>query len=132
MSPLSWVLSVKIAITIFAWSIPFLLAPPRLIESLGFKVPEPILFLRLLGVAYAALVVGYVFGLQTSLSGGYPAGVVWVGLVSNGGAFFYLVLNAVSGTWASWGKFARVAMWGSLGATGIITAGLIAFGVWNH
>ena len=132
MSPLSWVLFGKIAVTILAWCIPLLLFPTSLLKSLGFKVPEPILFFRLLGIAYTALVVGYVFGLQTSLRGGYPAGIVWVGIVSNGGAFFYLVLNAVSGTWASWGNFARVVMWSSLVGTGVITAGLITFGVWPN
>ncbi len=132
MSPLSQVLIGKIAVTILVWCIPLLLFPTSLLKWLGFKVPEPILFFKLLGIAYTALVVGYVFGLRTSLRGGYPAGIVWVGIVSNGGAFLYLVLNAVSGTWASWGNIARVAMWSSLVGTGVITAGLITFGVWRN
>ena len=129
MNALSQVLIGKIAFTIVVWCIPLLLFRTRLLKSLGFVVPEPTLFLRLLGMAYAALVVSYAFGLQSSLRGGYPAGVVWVGIVSNGGAFFYLVLNAVCGTWASWGKIAQVIMWVSLVGTGVITAGLITFGV---
>ena len=131
MNPLSLVLIGKIALTI-ALCILLLLFPTSLLKSLGLKVPEPILFFRLLGIAYAALFVGYVFGLQTSLRGGYPAAIVWVGIVSNGGAFLYLVLNAVSGTWASWGIYARAAMWILLVATGVITAGLITFGVWPN
>ncbi len=131
MSPLSWVLIGKIALTI-ALCILLLLFPTSLLKSLGLKVPEPILFFRLLGIAYAALAVGYAFGLQTSRLGGYPAGVVWVGIVSNGGAFLYLVLNAVSGTWAAWGFVAWAVMWSSLVVTGVITAGLITFGVWPN
>ena len=132
MSPLSQVLIFKIVFTIGAWCIPLLLFPTSRFKSLGFKVPEPILYFRLLGIAYTALVVGYVFGLQTSLGGGYPSNIVWVCIVSNGGAFLYLVLNAVSGTWASWENPARVLMWGSLVLTGLITAGLIIFGVWSN
>ena len=83
----------------------------------------------LLGLAYAALVVCYVFGLQASLRGEYPGDVVWVGIVSNGGAFLYLLFNAVSGTWESWGNYAQEMMWVSLVGTGVISFGLITFGV---
>ena len=129
MNPLSQVLILKIALAIVVWGIPLLLVPTNLLVSLGFEFAEPTLFLRLLGMAYTALVVSYAFGLQSSLRGDYPAGVVWTGIVSNGGAFLLLVLSAISGTWASWGQFAQVAMWSSLVGTGIITAGLIVFGV---
>ena len=125
---LSMVLVAKIALTVAAWCIPLLFFPAALLETLGFPVPQPELFLRLLGMAYTALVVGYGFGLYASVRGEYPLGVVWVGIVSNGGAFAILCAAAVLGVWASWGVFAQVVMWGSLVGTGGITAGLVAFG----
>ncbi len=125
---LSQVLVAKIVLTVSAWCVPLLLFPAPLLERLGFPVPEPTLFLRLLGVAYTALVVGYGFGLHASRRGEYPTGVVWVGIVSNGGACVLLCGAALLGAWADWGAFARLVMWGSLVGTGGITAGLVAYG----
>ena len=125
---LARVLVAKIALTVLAWCIPLLLFPASLLETLGFPVPEPRLFLRLLGVAYTALVVGYWRGLQSTRSGEYPASTVTVGIVSNGGAFGILCASAWLGTWSDWGAFAQTIMWGSLAGTGGITAGLVLFG----
>ena len=129
MSSLSWVLLVKIVFTVFGLGLPMLFCPKSLFKSLGFDVPEPIMFLRLLGMAYIALVVTYWDGFETSLGGAYPAAVVWTGIGSNGGAFVILVYNAISGTWRSWGKWARAMMQIALVVIGGITAGLIIFGV---
>ena len=63
--------------------------PSSVLEWLGFVVPNPPVFLRLLGMAYLALAVGYAFGLRDSLGGKYPIGTVWVGIVGNGGALLY-------------------------------------------
>lgn len=128
MSNLSKVLVVKIAMTVLVWCIPLLLFPVSLLQVLGFVVPEPHLFLRLLGMAYVALVVGYAFSLQSSLRGEYPRSGVWVGIVSNGGAFILLLVGAAGAVWASWGVFAQAVMWLSLAGTGAVTAGLTVFG----
>lgn len=128
MSNLSKILVAKIAMTVLVWCIPLLLFPVNLLQVLGFVVPEPHLFLRLLGMAYVSLVVGYAFALQSSLRGEYPRPGVWVGIVSNGGAFILLLVGAANAAWASWGIFAQVVMWLSLAGTGAITAGLSVFG----
>jgi len=128
MSTLSKILAAKIVLTVAVWCIPLLLFPAEWLRRLGFPVPEPQLFLRLLGMAYTALVVGYCFGLKASNRGEYPAGVVWVGIVSNGGAFMLLAIAAVLGAWAAWGTIAQTIMWGSLLGTGAIAAGLAWFG----
>jgi hypothetical protein len=128
MSHLSKVLAAKIVLTVLVWCIPLLLFPASVLRWLGFEVPEPPLFLRLLGMAYSALVIGYGFGLRESLRGVYPAASVWVGMVSNGGACLLLVIAAIQGAWAHWGVIAQSVMWGSLVGTGLITAGLIRFG----
>lgn len=128
MRALTAVLTAKIILTILLWVVPLLFFPAAWLRRLGFPVPEPPLFLQLLGMAYLALVVGYAFGWRSARRGIYPADAVWAGIVSNGGAFLLLAIAAVSGVWASWGGPARVAMWSSLVATGAITVGLLAFG----
>jgi hypothetical protein len=128
MQALSKVFIAKIVLTISAWCIPLLLLPASVLQWLGFPVPVPTIFLRLLGMAYAALVVGYAFGLRSALRRDYPAGAVWVGIVSNGGAFLLLCIAAMQATWASWGGFARLVMWVSVAGTGLITLGLVIFG----
>jgi len=128
MNHLSKVLVVKILITIFVWGLPLLLFPTGWLERLGFVVPGPQIFLRLFGMAYLALCAGYVFGLRDVLNGNYPAGVVWVGIISNGGAFAILAVAALSNTWEAWGTFAQWFMWGSRVSTGAITTGLVVYG----
>ena len=67
MKTLSKVLFIKILLTVFIWCIPLLFYPATWLHWLGFPVPEPQIFLRLLGMAYTALVVGYCFGLRTAM-----------------------------------------------------------------
>ncbi len=111
---LSNVLTAKIIITIVAWCIPALLFPVSLLSKLGFPAPDPIIYIRLLGMACVALVVGYWFGLVAVRRGEYPEAPVWVGIVSNGGAAIILALYGFSGYWQNWGSFAQFMMWGSL------------------
>jgi hypothetical protein len=59
---LATVFIVKILFTLFIWCIPLLFFSGKLLASLGIPEPINIVFLRLLGMAYAALMVGYVFG----------------------------------------------------------------------
>ncbi len=60
MRDLDFVLRAKIALTVVAWCIPLLLFPASLLARLGFPIPTPDVFVRLLGMAYLAL--GYGFG----------------------------------------------------------------------
>lgn len=129
MKALSRILFIKIALTALVWCIPLLFPPGTLLQWLGFPVPEPQLFLRLLGMAYVALVVGYGFGLRDALRNQYPQAVVWLGIISNGGAFVLLIAAAISSVWADWGSIAQWIMWGSLIGTAAITLGLIWFGL---
>ena len=128
MPGLKVVLEAKIALTVLAWCIPLLLFPSSLLERLGFPSPSPEVFVRLLGMAYSALVLGYWFGLQQVRQGAYPMATVWVGILSNGGACALLVGHAATGAWSTWGGFAQASMWLSLIGTGSITAGLVFFG----
>ena len=129
MKALSIIFIIKIVLTVFVWCIPLLFFPATWLQWLGFPVPEPQLFLRLLGMAYTALVVGYGFGLRAAMQNQYPHDVVWVGVVSNGGACILLANAAATSVWADWGNIAQWIMWGSLAGTGLIMLGLIWFGL---
>jgi len=128
---LAGVLLFKIGFTI-ALCVGLLLLPTSLLEKAGFPTFPSSIFLRLLGMAYGALLTGYVFGFVHTLHGRYPRDTVWTGIVSNGGAFFILSIGAFQGTWTAWGSLARIAMWASLLATGLISAGLIVFGPYRR
>ncbi len=129
---LSGLLFLKIVVTTLLWFGPLLLFPIPLLEKMGFPTCPSTNFLRLLGMAYGALLVSYVFGLVDTLHGRYPRSTVWTGIVSNGGAFLLLAIGALQGIWAAWGAPARIVMWASLAATGLISAGLIAFGPYGR
>ena len=129
MKNLSRVLILKIGITTVFWFIPLLFVPIHFLNRpIGFPDLGPPIFIRLLGMAYGSLLVGYVFGLIATLDGKYPRGTVWAGIVSNGGAFLLLAIGAFEGVWDTWKCWAPGFMWASLIATGLISAGLIAFG----
>ncbi len=127
MQHLAKVLIIKIIFTM-AWVALLLLFIADLLKAQNLDVPDPKMFLQLLVVAYLALAVGYAFGLRDVLNGSYPAGVIWVGIISNGGAFAVLSLAALFDVWELWGTLARLFMWLSLVATGAITSGLIVYG----
>jgi hypothetical protein len=128
MRNLSSVLIIKIGITALLWCGPLLLFPVPLLERIGFPPCPSVLFLKLLGMAYGALLVNYVFGLIATRHGSYPRSTVWTGIVSNGGGFVLLAIGAFQGSWAAWGSGAQIIMWTSLTAAGLIAAGLIVFG----
>ena len=122
------VLIFKIAFTVIGACVPLLLLSEQALQAMGFVVPQPMLFLRLLGMAYAALIVGYALGLREAKRGIYPASTVWVGIVSNGGGAMILSFAAINGTWMQWGEFAQMLMWSAQICLTGITAGLIVFG----
>ncbi len=129
MKSLSVVLIFKIVFTVVLWCLPLLFFPESLLIKLGLPEPSSMLFLRLLGMAYVALVVGYCFGLRKTLKGERPTDVVWVGIVSNGGACLLLLSYGLLGAWQTWGFPATILMWVSGVITGAITLGLLITGV---
>ncbi|MEO1308674.1 MAG: hypothetical protein AAFV38_12315 [Pseudomonadota bacterium] len=101
------VLICKIALTLLFWALPLLVFPSTLLGFFITPLPEPLIYLRLLGLAYLALTVAYIGGLVEAFRGGFPMTTVLMGLVSNGGAaillLVYLLSEAVQPVlWASW------------------------------
>ncbi len=117
------VLIVKILFTILAWALPMLLAPSALFALLGMPVPDPLLFLRMLGIAFLALLVVYIDGFRKARRGEFPFVTVLAGIVSNGGISALLLYSGVTGLWSQWGCAAQVFMWGSAVVAAIITIG---------
>jgi hypothetical protein len=127
---LAWVLSVKILFTLIFWSFPLVAFPASWFVRLGMPEPKPVLFLRLLGAAYLALVVGYISGLRRLGRGDEVRDIVWVGITSNGSAFLILLLFGIAGAWRGWGILARIYMSVSVVGTASITLGLVVAGLW--
>jgi hypothetical protein len=119
----------KILITTALWCFPLICFPVYAYHWLGFKTVGPLIFLRLLGFAYLALLVAYAFAYRDARSGIYPANTVVVGVVSNFGALLVLSWGAVAGQWSEWGWLAQLYMWVSIFATAAISLALYVFGL---
>ncbi len=119
----------KIGITGIFWCVPLLFFPSSWFVVLGVPVVEPLLFLRLLGAAYMALLVGYYMGLEEIEKGESPVVVIHMGIVSNGFAGLILAYFGVTGAWLAWGAGAQVFMWLSMTGALYITVNLMRFGL---
>ena len=126
---LSRVLAVKILVTTFMWCLPLLTFSPGMFSLFGLPAPEPIVFARLLGAAYAALIVAYGQGFVATRRGEHPIAVVWVGIISNGLASLILANHGIIGSWSSWSARGQAFMWLSLLATSGLTISLAIFGL---
>lgn len=122
------VLKIKVGLTLIFWFLPLMFLPDTCFVSMGMPRPEPMVFLRLLGAAFLALVVGYVSGILRLRRGEDVRNIVWVGITSNGLSSLILVLFGIAGAWEDWGPFARGYMWGSALLTALITLGLVVAG----
>src|SRR5215218_5707656 len=125
---LATVLKVKVLVTLIFWSLPLLAFPASWFVRVGMPEPKPMLFLRLLGATFLALVVGYISALRRLGRGDDVRDIVWVGITSNGLASVILLLSGIAGTWKEWGILARIYMWASALATALITLGLVVAG----
>lgn len=94
MSWLSLLLIIKIAVTTILVAAPFLLLPTSKLEIVTNITAPTSLFFRLYGVAIAALLVGYAFGIPAAEAGRFPWGVVCMGTVSNVGAVIFLLVHS--------------------------------------
>lgn len=118
-------LVLKILLTI-GWSASLLGLSKTQLKKLGMPAPEPMVFARLLGAAFLALLVGYLLGLWNLIHGEKPLNTVLVGITSNGLACLLLLYFGFRGEWNKWGKIARYCMWASAVFTGLITGLLVA------
>jgi hypothetical protein len=118
---------VKILATLAFWAAPALLLPPPWFPLFG--IPEPpatqLIFVRLLGAAYLALVVGYALAWHAPAR--HP-GIVLVGIVSNGLAALVIASVGTGGGFASWPVLGTLYIWGSAVITAALAAALVVTG----
>ena len=86
---------------------------------------ETIVFVRLLGAAYVALLVGYAIAWQQPAR---HAAMILVGATSNGLASVVILAAGVHGAFATWGLLGSLYIWGSALAAAAIAASLIVTG----
>lgn len=122
---LSILLKTKIIITTAMWAIPLLAFPKSIFEWIGIPFPEPALFLRLLGVSYIALCIGYGWGIVLLNRGENPLGILLMGMVSNGFAFIMIILFGILDSYSEWSLLGKFYIYLSAGLTGSITLLLI-------
>ena len=128
---LAIILKVKVFFTLIFWSLPLLTFPASWFVRIGMPEPKPMLFLRLLGAAFLALVVAYTSGLCRLDRGDDVLNIVWVGITSNGLSSLILFLYGIAGAWKEWGPLARSYMWGSALVTASITLALVVAGLFR-
>jgi hypothetical protein len=121
------VLAVKIVATLAVWALPALLLPAPWFPTFGIPEPplEQLVFLRLLGAAYVALVVGYALAWRSPAR--HP-GAILVGIVSNGLAALVIVSVGANGGFASWPMLGAVYIWGSAMLTAALAVALAQTG----
>ncbi len=126
---LATIMKVKVVVTLISWSLPLLMFPASWFVRIGMPEPKPILFVRLLGAAYLALVVGYMSGIRRLGRGDDVRNIVWVGITSNGLSSLILLRSGIAGVWIEWSILARIYMWASALATAAITLALVVAGL---
>jgi len=121
------VLATKILVTLALWAAPALLLSPPSFPVFGLPEPPPgqLIFIRLLGAAYVALVVGYALAWRAPAR--HP-GTILVGVVSNGLATIVIVREGIAGAFADWTTLGAIYIWGSALVTAGLTAALIVSG----
>lgn len=100
----------KIVITAVFLCAPLLLFPQSFFIDFGIT-NESMLFLRLLGFAYLALLVGYYGGMRTIDDGENPVSVIYMGLVSNGFAGFTFLIFGLMERWAHLSLWLQIYLW---------------------
>jgi hypothetical protein len=113
------VLAAKILVTLVLWAVPALLLPTPWFPVFGLPEPPPahVIFVRLLGAAYVALVVGYALAWRAPAR--HP-GAILTGVVSNGLAALVIVREGIRGAFESWTTLGACYIWGSA----VVTLGL--------
>jgi hypothetical protein len=113
------VLGAKILLTLGLWAGPALVFPAAWFPVIG--IPEPplahLVFLRLLGASYLALVAGYALAWRTPAR--HP-GAILVGIISNALAALVILSVGSAGGFMSWSVLGAAYIWGS----GVIAATL--------
>ena len=121
MKSLRNILIFKIVVTIVVWCIPLIMFPESFFVRFGIPISGTLLFFRLLGVAYLALVIGYILGLIEIHRDKKPFQAIWLGISSNGLACAVLLYYGLTGEWSTWQIPSQFLLWASAFVTGGLT-----------
>ncbi len=75
------ILAVKVAMTLFVWGFPALLAPVSLVQFLGIPTPDDTLFLRLFGAVVIAFGAAYWYARKDPV---HNVAILKAGVIDNG------------------------------------------------
>jgi hypothetical protein len=121
------VLAAKILLTLGLWAGPALLLPAPWFPFVG--IPEPplaqLVFVRLLGAAYVALVAGYALAWRAPAR--HP-GAILVGIIANGLAALVILSVGSAGGYAEWNALGAVYIWSSGIVAATIAGALVVTG----
>lgn len=129
MRSLSAVLLFKVLVTFTFWVIPLLFFPSDWLQYIGFESTQNFFVIRLLGLAYLSLTVGYTFAYFEARKGIVLKPVIWVGLVSNGSAAIMLTIFLWIGYFSNTTSLLKIIVSSSVVATGSIAVGLWILGI---
>lgn len=93
------VLLAKVVVTLLAWALPALIAPPAFLALFGMAMPEDPIFLRLFGAVVTAMAVAYWYAYQDPVKN---VAILKVGVVDNGLATLTVVVLGFTVGIASW------------------------------
>ncbi len=117
---LTYLLYTKITLTVSLWALPLLLFPDSMFQFLGLPLITPEYYRRLLGMAYLALVAGYIDALISVRKGIFPEGIVIMGIISNAGASAILAFYGFVGAFSGLSFIGASLLVFSIFATGVI------------
>lgn len=120
---------ITIVVTFLGWSVPMLFLPHALMVRYRLPIAEPILFIRLLGGAYLALTMVYVFGLIRAYRGEDIIEIVIIGMISNGLAAATIWRYALRGLYNEWSRPTQWFIYFSGAVTTALALALLGVGV---
>lgn len=128
LAALLWIL---IAVTICCWCVPLLFLSRTLLRKIHIPVTEPILFVRLLGVASLALCIQYVLEVLRVQRGYHPTHVGLVALIHCGMSAAIIWRYALHGQYARWPRITRIYVYTAGAVMTVLALALLFVGLWD-
>jgi hypothetical protein len=93
------VLLVKVVLTLLAWGLPALMAPPAFLALFDITMPEDPIFLRLFGAAVTAVGIAYWYAYQDPMKN---VAILKFGIVDNGLITLTIIVLGLTVGISSW------------------------------
>ncbi len=93
------ILLVKVVVTLAAWGLPALLAPPAFLALFGISMPEDPIFLRLVGAIITAFGVAYWYAYKDPVKN---TAILRAGVIDNGLVTLTVIVIGLTRGLSSW------------------------------